>query len=102
MHHMIHKLTTVAAVLMLVTTSTIALHQSYRRNIIAQYPQPFVTFPSQFWPQESFQYQSPVADYFGRRGGRNGLPVYGGAGIGERHANGLDSNGRGAYPLDVN
>ena len=38
-------------------------------------------------------------DYFGGQGGRNGLPIWGGAGIGERHADGIDRNGRGWYPF---
>jgi hypothetical protein len=38
-------------------------------------------------------------DFFGGTGGRNGLPIWGGAGIGERHADGIDRNGRGWYPF---
>ena len=40
----------------------------------------------------------PSRDYFGGVGGSMGLPVWGGAGIGERHANGLDRHGRGLFP----
>lgn len=37
-------------------------------------------------------------DYFGGVGGTRGLPIYGGAGVGERHSNGLDRYGRGLIP----
>ncbi|KAL4236669.1 hypothetical protein ACF0H5_005053 [Mactra antiquata] len=46
--------------------------------------------------------QAPIQDFFAGHGGRNGLPVWGGAGIGERHSNGLDRSGRGFYPLPIN
>ena len=47
-------------------------------------------------------WQSPIPDYFGGYGGSPNLPRWGGAGIGERHANGLDRFGRGFFPLPIN
>lgn len=61
----------------------------------------FQRFPSSsFVPLRSISgpQRGITRDYFGGVGGSRGLPIWGGAGIGERHANGLDRYGRGLIP----
>lgn len=61
----------------------------------------YPSFPVQFGSFGN-QVAGGIQDYFGGRGGTNGMPVWGGAGIGEAHSNGIDRRGRGWYPFPTN